>query len=590
MVKKTRRVNSLRGAVADASSGADLLDSIFRDLILHSPISTWIADSNGTTIFENAACRQLFGIDSDDQVVGKYNLFKDEELERLGVLPDIRRTFEEAVPFEALVDYDFAKVKHVSVPHAAHRYLRALFFPITDQSGKVRYVVVQHEDYTEKRGIEKKLREERDRARSYLDVAGVMIVVISRDDKVALINRRGCEILGYREREILGRNWFDSFIPERIRQEVRGTFAKLTAGELEVVEYYENPVLTRTGEERIIAWHNAVLKDDKGRIYATLSSGDDLTERKRAEDALQLFRYAAESSVAGLLMVDHNGRIIYMNSACAGMHGYEQGELQGRDSALLYDDPALAAEILSAVLRAGKWVGETVGRRKDGSTFIKEERLSAISLPDQEALGVLVISQDVTLERRTDESRRRLEAHFEEQRKQFYKQTILAATGGKLVICEPGEIADLGGEIVGEYRVREPVDVSRARHLVIDVAAARGMPPTRAESFALCVGEAATNALKHASGGEVALSAKGSRLRARISDHGPGMDALILPKAILQLGYSTSGSLGMGYALILSLSDRVHLCTGPAGTTVVIEMDMQSPARIPSIEAFPDTW
>ncbi|MBW2428626.1 MAG: PAS domain S-box protein [Deltaproteobacteria bacterium] len=59
------------------------------------------------------------------------------------------------------------------------------------------------------------------------------------------------------------------------------------AGEIEPIEYYENPVLTKIGEERIIAWHNTILKDDEGRISGTLSSGEDITEQKRTEVALQ---------------------------------------------------------------------------------------------------------------------------------------------------------------------------------------------------------------------------------------------------------------------------------------------------------------
>ncbi len=59
------------------------------------------------------------------------------------------------------------------------------------------------------------------------------------------------------------------------------------AGAIEPVEYYDNPVLTRSGEEKIIAWHNTVLKDDRGKNYATLSSGEDITERKAAEERIE---------------------------------------------------------------------------------------------------------------------------------------------------------------------------------------------------------------------------------------------------------------------------------------------------------------
>ncbi|HXY53446.1 MAG TPA: MASE3 domain-containing protein [Nitrospirota bacterium] len=136
------------------------------------------------------------------------------------------------------------------------------------------------------------LREERDRAQHYLDVAKTLLVIINADQRVSLINRKGCDILGYPENEIIGKNWFDFFVPARMRDEVKAVFNKLMAGEIQPVEHFENPVISRQGEERLIAWHNAVLESDEGQIIATLSSGEDVTERKQAEE--QLIQKTAE--------------------------------------------------------------------------------------------------------------------------------------------------------------------------------------------------------------------------------------------------------------------------------------------------------
>jgi len=133
---------------------------------------------------------------------------------------------------------------------------------------------------------EEALREERDRAQHYLDVAKTVLVVISADQRVSLINKKGCDILGYDESEIIGKNWFDTFVPARMRADVKATFNKLMTRDLPPVENFENPVVSREGEERLIAWHNAVLENDDGEIIATLSSGEDITERKRAEEKL----------------------------------------------------------------------------------------------------------------------------------------------------------------------------------------------------------------------------------------------------------------------------------------------------------------
>ena len=100
-------------------------------------------------------------------------------------------------------------------------------------------------------------------------------------------NRKGYEVLGYDEGSLLGRHWFETCVPEHDRPQVWTAFEQLMAGQLEFAEYFENPVVTRSGEKRIIAWHNAILHDETGKRIGTLSSGEDITERRRAEQALR---------------------------------------------------------------------------------------------------------------------------------------------------------------------------------------------------------------------------------------------------------------------------------------------------------------
>jgi PAS domain S-box-containing protein len=117
----------------------------------------------------------------------------------------------------------------------------------------------------------------------FLDLAGVFIVVIGSDQKVIYINKQGCEILGHEREDILGKNWFDSFLPEKIRDDIKTVYSKLMAGEVELAEYFDNVILTKGGQERIIGWHNTVLKNEAGTIVGTLSWGVDITDRRRTD-------------------------------------------------------------------------------------------------------------------------------------------------------------------------------------------------------------------------------------------------------------------------------------------------------------------
>lgn len=131
------------------------------------------------------------------------------------------------------------------------------------------------------------LMEEKDKKQMYLDIAEVILVALDKNGQITLINRKGCRILGYDHGELIGKNWFETCVPPQIRHEVSEVFKQLMEGKIEAVEYYENPVLTRSGEVRLIAWHNANLKNERGEIKGTLSSGQDITEQKQAENELK---------------------------------------------------------------------------------------------------------------------------------------------------------------------------------------------------------------------------------------------------------------------------------------------------------------
>lgn len=172
---------------------------------------------------------------------------------------------------------------------------------ISDEEGAPVFFCWVGRDVSERKLVEEVIRAERDRAQGFLDVAADIIVELDATGRIMLVNRAGGDVLGRPMEEILGRTWFDEFLPERTREEVRRTFDRLMAGDVMAgdvapVEYYENPVITRGGEERTIAWHNVVLRGPDGRITGTLSAGIDVTERKRAEETLRESAYWLEES------------------------------------------------------------------------------------------------------------------------------------------------------------------------------------------------------------------------------------------------------------------------------------------------------
>jgi len=150
------------------------------------------------------------------------------------------------------------------------------------------YIIIA--DITERIFAEKELQESQQQAKNYLDVAAVMLISLDTAGNITLINQKGCEMLGLKEQELLGKNWFDNFLPESNIEPVKSVFKQLMNGDVENLEQYENLVKTARGEQRLYSWKNSVLKDSAGRIVGVLSSADDITEARDAENDAQVLR------------------------------------------------------------------------------------------------------------------------------------------------------------------------------------------------------------------------------------------------------------------------------------------------------------
>lgn len=188
--------------------------------------------------------------------------------------------------------------------------------PMKDDDGRIAAVIATIRDITVYKNAGIIIQKERDKAQSYLDLAGVMFIGIDALEKVRLVNRKGCEVLGFKEDEIIGKNWFKNFIPERIRDEMNTLSKKLLSGEIEFIKDYVNLILTKDGREKLIAWHTSILKDDSGKIIGFLSSGEDITERHKAEEKLK------ESEERYSLLYQNINEVIWtydMNLKCTFM-------------------------------------------------------------------------------------------------------------------------------------------------------------------------------------------------------------------------------------------------------------------------------
>jgi diguanylate cyclase (GGDEF)-like protein/PAS domain S-box-containing protein len=134
-------------------------------------------------------------------------------------------------------------------------------------------------DITERKKAEEILRKSEEKLKTYFDLAQVITVVLDVKGNIQSINSKGCEILKMSEEELIGESWL-KFIPEKYHNKIEHVFESLIKNGSTEFEHFENPVITSTGEKKIVSWRNAILKDDIGNINGVLSSGIDVTQER----------------------------------------------------------------------------------------------------------------------------------------------------------------------------------------------------------------------------------------------------------------------------------------------------------------------
>jgi PAS domain S-box-containing protein len=135
--------------------------------------------------------------------------------------------------------------------------------------------------------IESALKKEREKAEKFLNLTPALIIALDLHGNITMINDRGCHLLESKHEAIIGKNWFESFLQEHIREQAKSIYSQLLDGNLELSGYYESAILTAKGNEKILQWHYSIVEDNEGKINGVLISAVDITERKKTEESLQ---------------------------------------------------------------------------------------------------------------------------------------------------------------------------------------------------------------------------------------------------------------------------------------------------------------
>ncbi|OYY95777.1 MAG: hypothetical protein B7Y41_00320 [Hydrogenophilales bacterium 28-61-23] len=293
-------------------------------------------------------------------------------------------------------------------------WLRTSKVPLRDRNNQTIGILGLYEDITERRQAELALIESERRFSDMLANVQLISIMLDREARITYCNDYLLNLTGWQREEVIGRNWFDVYTPPEI-DDLKGAFFSELLANLPDTWHHENEILTRSGEHRLIRWNNSVLRSADGDVIGTASIGEDISERKRAEQALLQLQRQNELILAsveeGIYGIDRDGGISFQNPAAAKLLGYGIDELIGRHAhATMHYARAdgtpypmaqcpIHATMIDGVVRR---VGNEVFWRKDGSSVQVEYTTAPIHDEQNAIVGVVVAFRDITERKRVE--------------------------------------------------------------------------------------------------------------------------------------------------------------------------------------------
>ncbi|MFC6837252.1 PAS domain S-box protein [Halomarina ordinaria] len=326
----------------------------------------------------NDAFESVFGYDADS-VVGRpldSVLVPDEEHDHHRSL--VRRLLHgEQVR---------AEVRRRTADGPCEFLLRVFPFEASGNSGA--YAI--YTDISERTERERELREAKERFETVFEYANDAILIFDPErNRYEQCNPQACDLLGYTREELL------SLPPADIHLTEWDLFEEFIVTVVRDGSGWTDQLCCFTVDDEVLPTEISASRieiDDRPHVLALVR---DVSERRKAEQEIRQRSAAMETTTDGMAILDANGKYLYVNEAHAAIYGYDDPiDLVGGTWTQLYDEDEverLDTEILHAVRRDGRWRGEAVGRRKDGSTFPQE--LTLTELDDGELVYVV---RDIT--------------------------------------------------------------------------------------------------------------------------------------------------------------------------------------------------
>jgi len=335
---------------------------------------------------------------------------------------------------------------------------------LRDDEGNPTGVIEVSRDITERKRAEEELRRQRDFAEGLIDTAQAIVLVLDTEARIVRFNRYLEELSGYRLDEVRGKDWFTTFLPQSDWDRIRAVFRQ-ALGDIQT-RGNVNPIVTADGRQREIEWYDKTLKDADGNTVGLLAIGQDITERKQAEEALreseELYSNIVESMSDGILVLDEHFHYRHWNRAMERISHVPREELVGKGLRPWDVFPHLAEkgvdEMMKEAMRGVVPEREDIPYRlPDGTEGFTSETFLPLRDADGRISGMVGVIRDVTERKRAEEALQESEEKYRHLFEQLNDAAFLADAETGMILDTNAQAEALLGrtrdEIIGIHQL-----------------------------------------------------------------------------------------------------------------------------------------
>ena len=315
---------------------------------------------------------------------------------------------------------------------------------------------------------DKALKESEEKYRTLVESLAEGIVSVDKNENFTFVNQAACKIFGYSKKELFNMNLKDLTTPQEFQRVIQQTSIRKTGKSSK----YELKIITKDGSHSIISVTSSTLFDNNGKYLGAFGIFQDITERKQAEEKLIFLSSITEQVTDSIIVTDLNYRITYINQATEKLYGYSQKELIGKTPEILNAEPKakkIQENIYNTVSSNKVWQSEHLNRRKDGSTFICEFKISPFKDEQGKISSYMAIQKDITERKLIEEELRESEERSRAVVEHSHDGILIVGNDYKFIYVNDRLCEILGynlEEIIG-HDFREFLD-EESRELVAD--------------------------------------------------------------------------------------------------------------------------